>query len=170
MRYRGGKIAEIRATLGLTQSELATRLGITVQTVRYWESNPEMILKEKYTPPLDGLVQQLDNNFDEKKEMIVVQDFTKKVKSNLHSVRSFIDNAVALFMVVKDPRVKLAYKSIAIGALVYFISPVDAIPDIIPVTGFLDDAGVITSAIGVLGIQITEEHKEQARKFVERLW
>ncbi|HPD38719.1 YkvA family protein [uncultured Mesotoga sp.] len=30
-----------------------------------------------------------------------------------------------------------------IAALIYFVSPVDAIPDVIPGIGFLDDAGVI---------------------------
>ena len=33
--------------------------------------------------------------------------------------------------------------ALAIGALIYFISPIDAIPDFIPVVGYIDDAAVI---------------------------
>jgi uncharacterized membrane protein YkvA (DUF1232 family) len=37
------------------------------------------------------------------------------------------------------------WKSLAliIGAILYFVSPLDAIPDIIPVLGFMDDAFII---------------------------
>jgi uncharacterized membrane protein YkvA (DUF1232 family) len=31
-----------------------------------------------------------------------------------------------------------------IGAVLYFVSPIDAIPDFLPVIGFLDDAFIIT--------------------------
>lgn len=33
--------------------------------------------------------------------------------------------------------------ALAIGALIYFLSPVDLIPDVIPVVGYIDDAAVI---------------------------
>ncbi len=33
--------------------------------------------------------------------------------------------------------------AMAIGALIYFISPIDLIPDFIPVVGYIDDAAVI---------------------------
>ena len=33
--------------------------------------------------------------------------------------------------------------ALAIGALLYFLSPVDLIPDVIPVVGYVDDAAVI---------------------------
>ena len=38
-------------------------------------------------------------------------------------------------------------KGVAVFALLYFIIPIDAIPDITPIIGFLDDAGVIASAV-----------------------
>ncbi|MCA8945015.1 MAG: DUF1232 domain-containing protein [Planctomycetes bacterium] len=45
-------------------------------------------------------------------------------------------------------------KATAVLAILYFISPVDMIPDVIPITGFLDDAGVIATAVSVLGPKI----------------
>ena len=41
-----------------------------------------------------------------------------------------------------------------IGAIIYVVSPIDAVPDIIPVAGWLDDAGVVAAAIGALGTVI----------------
>lgn len=35
-----------------------------------------------------------------------------------------------------------------IGAIVYVISPIDAVPDIIPVAGWADDVGLITALVG----------------------
>ena len=43
---------------------------------------------------------------------------------------------------------------ILIGALLYFIMPLDAIPDFIPGVGYLDDAGVIAMALGTVKSEI----------------
>lgn len=32
---------------------------------------------------------------------------------------------------------------LSIGAIIYFVNPLDLIPDLLPVVGFLDDAGVL---------------------------
>lgn len=37
--------------------------------------------------------------------------------------------------------------AIVVGSLLYVISPIDIIPDAIPVIGFIDDAAIITAAI-----------------------
>ena len=46
---------------------------------------------------------------------------------------------------------------LAVGAAVaYFVSPIDAIPDIIPVIGYLDDALVIKLALDLIGDDLKE--------------
>ena len=55
---------------------------------------------------------------------------------------------------MKDPDVSMGFKSIAVGALAYFILPADAVPDVVPFLGFLDDAGVVTAAVSYLKSQI----------------
>ncbi len=40
-----------------------------------------------------------------------------------------------------------AAMAVVVGALLYVISPIDIIPDAIPVIGFIDDAAIITAAI-----------------------
>lgn len=41
-----------------------------------------------------------------------------------------------------------------IGAIIYVVSPIDEVPDFIPVAGWLDDGAVVTAAIGALGTVI----------------
>lgn len=51
-----------------------------------------------------------------------------------------------------------------IGALIYFISPVDAIPDPLVAIGFTDDLGVLLAAIANVSLYISDETKEQAKQ------
>lgn len=50
-------------------------------------------------------------------------------------------------------------RSIILGALVYFLLPTDAMPDVIPVVGFVDDGVVISAVIRQLSREI-ERYKE----------
>jgi uncharacterized membrane protein YkvA (DUF1232 family) len=55
-------------------------------------------------------------------------------------------------------------KSIIVGALGYFISPVDAIPDIIPVAGYTDDLGVLTMAFATVAMHVKDVHGDMAKE------
>ncbi|MCC6713211.1 MAG: DUF1232 domain-containing protein [Candidatus Dadabacteria bacterium] len=48
------------------------------------------------------------------------------------------------------------------GALVYFVNPLDAIPDIVPATGLIDDAGVIGFVLASVKNDIEKFRKWQA--------
>ncbi|AEI62909.1 hypothetical protein LILAB_04940 [Corallococcus macrosporus] len=50
------------------------------------------------------------------------------------------------FRYVRDPHVALWRKLAGVLAVVYFLSPVDAIPDVLPLLGWLDDLGVLSAA------------------------
>lgn len=43
----------------------------------------------------------------------------------------------------KSPNTPVSLKAIIIGALIYMVTPIDLVPDFIPVAGLLDDVGVI---------------------------
>jgi uncharacterized membrane protein YkvA (DUF1232 family) len=66
----------------------------------------------------------------------------------------FGESVVALWYFMTESPASIAEKAFAIGALVYFVSPVDALPDTIPFVGFLDDAGVIAAVVGYYGSKI----------------
>jgi uncharacterized membrane protein YkvA (DUF1232 family) len=50
------------------------------------------------------------------------------------------------FRYVRDPRVPLWRRLAGFLAVIYFVSPVDALPDILPILGWLDDIGVLSAA------------------------
>ena len=55
-------------------------------------------------------------------------------------------------------------KATIIGALGYFISPIDAIPDITPVVGYADDLGALALAITAVAMFIDDDIKTKARE------
>ena len=56
-----------------------------------------------------------------------------------------------------------------LGALAYFVLPLDAIPDILPVIGFSDDAAVMFLAFQALTSHITPAHQAAAKEIIARL-
>jgi uncharacterized membrane protein YkvA (DUF1232 family) len=67
---------------------------------------------------------------------------------------SFARDIMALVNYMRDPYVSWHRKAIVAAALIYFISPIDAIPDIAPLIGYLDDLGVITALLKFLGHEL----------------
>ncbi len=67
---------------------------------------------------------------------------------------SFTKDIFALVRYMRDPIVSWHRKAIVVAGLVYFISPVDAIPDITPLIGYLDDLGVLTALLKYLGSEL----------------
>ncbi|MGB5287269.1 MAG: YkvA family protein [Ignavibacteriaceae bacterium] len=67
---------------------------------------------------------------------------------------SFAKDILALYRYMKDPQVKWYRKAIVVAALIYFIVPIDTIPDMTPFFGYLDDLGVITALLKYLGSEL----------------
>ena len=59
---------------------------------------------------------------------------------------------------------------IILGALVYFFSPIDSIPDMLGPLGFSDDIAVITLVYSQVKAYLTEDIREQARQAAENLF
>lgn len=69
---------------------------------------------------------------------------------------------VLLYYVMKSPEVPLKSKGVIVGALGYFILPIDLIPDAIPVLGFTDDFAALTAVIKSVQGNITPEMEVKA--------
>lgn len=89
--------------------------------------NPEK-LKNLIAMVLDKL-----NNMDQNK--LAVGDFFRRVKVFIRMIRAYI----------KGEYREIPWKMVVmlVAGLVYFVMPLDILPDFIPVTGFLDDITVI---------------------------
>lgn len=79
---------------------------------------------------------------------------------------STAEKLVAMVLLFRDPECPISVKVIIGGAIVYAITPLDAIPDITPILGLLDDIGVIGAAYMVCKAYI-DAYIPAARKWLE---
>ena len=91
----------------------------------------------------------------EEKEKFLEENLWGKLEKSGKRI-SFAKDILALYRYMKDPLVKWYRKAIVVAALIYFIVPIDSIPDITPLFGYLDDLGVITALLKYLGSELME--------------
>jgi len=81
-------------------------------------------------------------------------------------------DAVALYLAARDPRVPWLVKAFAALIAAYALSPIDLIPDLIPVLGHLDELILLPLAISALvrliGPALMAEHRAAAARMIER--
>lgn len=75
----------------------------------------------------------------------------------------------ALYYLWISPHTPKRTKMIILGALVYFFSPIDSIPDLLGPLGFSDDIAVITLVYSQVKNFMTEDIREQARAAADKL-
>ena len=77
---------------------------------------------------------------------------------------------VALWFASRDPRTPWTAKALAIFAVGYALSPIDLIPDFIPVLGFVDDAillpGLIWLTLRLLPSDVITESRSRADEWL----
>ena len=72
--------------------------------------------------------------------------------------------ALILYYTLQSDKVSKSDKAIIIGALGYMISPLDVIPDAIPIAGLTDDLAVVLFVLKKVWTGIDPEIVEQARE------
>ena len=86
--------------------------------------------------------------------------------------RAIKRDVVAIWLAGRDPRVPWPVKLLALLVAGYALSPIDLIPDFIPVLGYLDD--VLLVPLGVLLVirllppALLAEHRASAASIIER--
>lgn len=81
----------------------------------------------------------------------------------------FLDELVAAYYCALDPATPFKVRAVLMGALAYFVMPVDLIPDFIAALGFADDATVLYGAVKTVAQHITAAHREKAAAAIEKL-
>ena len=98
----------------------------------------------------------------------VKRDFFPKLKRVLANV-PFAEDAVAAYYCAFDKATPMKAKGILIGALAYFILPIDVVPDFILGLGFTDDMAVLLAAFNVVRTHVTDAHRVRARETLARI-
>ena len=95
-------------------------------------------------------------------------DFMARLKRVAKRI-PFAEDLLAAWFCARDPATPRRVRMTLLAALGYFVLPIDALPDIMPLLGFTDDAAVIAAAIAAVAGSITIEHRERAKKAIAEL-
>src|SRR5690348_4010871 len=141
---------------GIRQSLLLRCVGVAAMNNRLtrW-------LRKEPIHPEDYVGDDIGRN-----EQVVREGFASKAKRYLRRL-PMATEVVALYFCMLDPKTPLWVKGTVAAALAYFILPLDAIPDVLPVVGLGDDASVLAAALTAVSAHITDEHRARARSWME---
>jgi uncharacterized membrane protein YkvA (DUF1232 family) len=102
-------------------------------------------------------------NFTEDSFWLKLKKFAKKAGTKV------VYAALLLYYALQSPKVPFRAKAIIVGALGYFIAPLDMIPDIAPGIGYGDDLGALIGALLTVAMYLNDEITLKAREKVT-LW
>lgn len=88
----------------------------------------------------------------------------ENLKAKLKSLKKEI---IAIYYAYQNPEVSILPKIIIIFTLGYALSPIDLIPDFIPILGYLDDLVIIPALISLSIKLIPKEIMDESRKKAE---
>jgi uncharacterized membrane protein YkvA (DUF1232 family) len=100
-------------------------------------------------------------------EARVRRGFWSKVK-RVAARLPFAEDLLSAYYCAFDRTTPIQVKAALLGALAYFVLPVDLVPDILPVLGYADDAAVLATALRLVASHIRPEHREAARQALAR--
>lgn len=106
----------------------------------------------------------MDNKFTTAQDFNDDGFWSKIVKYAKKAGSEVIEKALWLYYSAQRPDTPLWAKTTIYGALAYFVLPIDAIPDALPVVGYSDDLGILAGALAAVSMYIDENVKKQAQE------
>jgi uncharacterized membrane protein YkvA (DUF1232 family) len=100
-------------------------------------------------------------------EARVRRGFWSKVK-RVAARLPFAEDLLSAYYCAFDRATPIQVKAALLGALAYFVLPVDFVPDILPILGYADDAAVLATAVRLVTSHMRPEHREAARQALAR--
>jgi uncharacterized membrane protein YkvA (DUF1232 family) len=75
----------------------------------------------------------------------------------------FAEDLLASYYCAFDRATPLQVKAALLGALAYFVLPLDSMPDLLPMLGYTDDAAILLTALRIVSGHVRPEHRDAAR-------
>jgi uncharacterized membrane protein YkvA (DUF1232 family) len=174
----------------LSPERFSALCGISNMTVRRWVKNDKVQkLPSKYWPMFDHAFVANETSLEGTAHVFSFQDGFSDLEKHVHALgenaasesnlkvdftektndktigQGLIDKVKLLFQALTSPQISHYHRTLVLGAIVYFISPVDLIPDVTPVIGYLDDYAVVTMVLTTVGpALVMKTPKKQASK------
>lgn len=101
-------------------------------------------------------------------EATVRKDFWRKLQ-RLASQLPFAEDLLTAYYCAFDRKTPTHVRAMLLGALAYFVMPIDIEPDFLPLIGFTDDAAILAATIKMIWSHIQPSHREAAREALTRL-
>lgn len=101
-------------------------------------------------------------------EATVRRGFWRKIAGGAARL-PFAEDLIAAYYCALDRATPVRVRAALLGALAYFVMPADAVPDLLPIIGYTDDAAVLAAAMRMVAIHIGADHREAARGALARL-
>jgi Uncharacterized conserved protein len=102
-------------------------------------------------------------DFMKYKDKFTASEFVDKISRVAKRAGSkFVYAALILYYTLESDKVSIKEKAIIIGALGYLISPLDVMPDAIPIAGLSDDLAVLIYVLRKVWGEVSEDVKTKA--------
>ncbi len=102
-------------------------------------------------------------------EQFTETGFWNKIKHfGRQAGREVVERALWLYYAAQKPNTPAWAKTVIFGALAYFITPLDAIPDLTPLGGFSDDLGALAAALTMVSLYIDDGVKSLAAQKISQ--
>ena len=119
-------------------------------------------------PPVNGNIDNIDcpvpANLNDYKKHFSFNGLMGKIKETAKKAGlKAVYMALLLYYALESPTISTMDKAIIYGALGYFITPIDIIPDILPVIGLSDDIAILAWAFSRVKHNVTDLTREKAK-------
>ena len=110
----------------------------------------------------------MERNLEEYQKNFSVKGLWKKLTSTSKKLGiKVVYTILLLFFAYSRKETPRWAKSVVIGSIGYFLSPIDAVPDLTPFLGYTDDIGVLSFGLVTIAAYINEEVKNKAKRQLE---
>lgn len=101
-------------------------------------------------------------------ERRVARGFWPKIRRAASRIPFAVD-ALSVWFCARDPETPARAKAMMMAGLAYFVLPADALPDVLAVVGYTDDAAVFAALMALVGANLKPRHKQAAREALDEL-